>query len=319
MVQIPGVEVHVFDTPSRKAKSTFEKYKDQITVHYGDLRNIQQVDEVCKNIDAVIHLAAIIPPLADEKPDFAESVNVGGTKNLITSLEKNSPNAFFVYSSSVSVYGCRVDQPEIKVEDQLQASPRDEYGKTKIEAENLVKNSNLSWTIFRLTAIMGVGNHKVTGLLFEMPLNTKVEICTPQDTGRAFANAIEKRDLLNHNIFNLGGGAKCRIEYKDFLSKNFELFGLGKVNFPQYSFAEQNFHCGNYADGDQLESILNFRKLDLNDYFEMVEKSVPKAQKVMTSMVKYPVKKYLLSLSKPYKAFKSKNQQDLAYYFKNQS
>ncbi|MCB0477090.1 MAG: NAD(P)-dependent oxidoreductase [Crocinitomicaceae bacterium] len=317
LVKNPNVEIHVFDVPSKRAKKVFSQYEGQITVHFGDLRNREQVEEVCKNIDTVIHLAAIIPPLADEEPEFAELINVGGTKNLLESLEKYSPDAFFIYSSSVSVYGCRLENPDIKISDELKASPRDEYGKTKIKAEEILRNSKLDWTIFRLTAIMGVGNHKASGLLFEMPLETSVEICTPMDAARAFANAIDKREVLSRNTFNLGGGEKCRIQYRDLLGKYFQLFGLGEINFPEHSFAEHNFHCGFYQDGDQLQNILNFRSQDLNDYFKMIEQSVPKAQKVVTRVVQRPVKKYLLSMSRPYKAFKQKNSEDMNYFFKN--
>ena len=53
---------------------------------------------------------------------------------------------------------------------------------------------------------MGVKNHKMTGLMFHMPLSTPMEICMPEDTARAFTNGIEKRDQLKNKVFNLAGG-----------------------------------------------------------------------------------------------------------------
>jgi len=103
------------------------------------------------------HLAAIIPPLADKMPALAEAVNITGTKNLVECTEKFSPEAFFLYASSISVYGDRNSNPWIKVSDPLRPSYRDEYARTKIEAEKIVMSSRLKWTIFRLTAIMGWG------------------------------------------------------------------------------------------------------------------------------------------------------------------
>lgn len=317
LTQTTNYNISVFDVKSKRSNRVFSKFKGRLEVHFGDIRNFEDVEKACKDVDFVIHLAAMIPPMADEHPKLAYQINVEGTKNLIKGLEKHSKDAFFMYSSSVSVYGCRIDQPEITTHDELRASPRDEYGKTKIQAEELVRNSNLDWTIFRLTAIMGAGNHKATGLMFEMPLETSVEICIPQDAARAFVNGIEKKEILSREIFNLGGGENCRASYRDLLGKYFELFGLGEIDFPEYSFAEQNFHCGYYKDGDQLNEIVHFREHELVDYFNMIENSVPKAQKALTKLIKKPIKKYLLSLSHPYKAYKRRDEKDLNYYFRN--
>ena len=77
-----------------------------------------------------------------------------GEGSLVESLEKNSPNSFFVYSSSISVYGDRLQNPNIKVTDSLLPSQGDEYAVTKIEAERLIQNSALDWSIFRLAAVL---------------------------------------------------------------------------------------------------------------------------------------------------------------------
>jgi len=54
-------------------------------------------------------------------------MNVRGTENIIRALEKHSPNAMFFYSSSVLVYGDKINTPEIRVTDALNPSERDEY------------------------------------------------------------------------------------------------------------------------------------------------------------------------------------------------
>ncbi len=308
-------EVIVFDVENKRSKAIFRKYAGAITIQYGDIRDIQQVEKACNEIDIVIHLAAIIPPLADEKPEFAREVNEVGTRNLITSIQKYSPNAFFLYSSSVSVYGDRLEDYLINVGDKLQASHGDEYAKTKIAAEKMIQASKLQWSIFRLSAIMGIGNHKMSGLMFHMPLDTKLEIATPRDTARAFVNAIDKQDLLNHRIFNLGGGSTCRLTSRAFMTKNFELAGLGKLDFPPKSFAEKNFHCGYYQDGNVLEEIVNFRQDTLESYFAAVEASISAPQKWITRVLSPLIKRYLSSLSEPLKAFREKDEEVMQRFF----
>lgn len=297
--------ITVFDIETGKSKKLLNKYKSKADLIYGDISSREEVKQACFDKDIVIHLAAIIPPLADDEPEIASRVNVTGTKNLIESIEELSPDAFFIYSSSVAIYGDRLKNPDIFTSDTLAPSLGDEYAKTKIKAEEIIQNSRLNWTIFRLSAIMGSDNHEVGKLMFHMPLSTPIEICTPEDTARAFVNAVDYPRELTHKIFNLGGGERCRIMYKDLLSKSFEIFGLGELDFPENTFAEKNFHCGYYADGDKLEEIVHFRQDTMDDYFLRVKKNTNFIKKLFTRILSRQIKKMLQSKSEPFNAKKN--------------
>lgn len=305
--------ISIFDTKTKKTVKKFKPFKNSLEITYGDIAQIDEVKKVCKGKDVVIHLAAIIPPLADENSKLAFKVNTLGTENLIKYLEILSPNCFFLYSSSISVYGDRLKDPKITVNDPLKPSEGDEYAKTKIAAEKIIEQSKLDWSIFRLSAIMG--NHKISKLMFHQPLETIMEIATPEDTARAFVRAIDKKEKLSKQIFNLGGGGQCCIIYKDFLIRSFSIFGLGKPNFPPKTFAEKNFHCGIYTDGDKLEQILKFRTDTLESYFNKEKLKVSWWQKSLTYVFKTMIKKYLLKQSGPYLAYKTKDKAQLAHYF----
>ena len=264
-------------------------------------------------MDAVIHLAAIIPPLADEKPELAQKVNVVGTQNIIQQLEKTSPNAFLLYSSSIAVYGDHIQNPYITVQEPLNAAKEDIYAQSKIESEKLIQLSSLDWSIFRLTAIMK--NHKISKLMFHMPLSTIMEICTPTDTARAFTEAIKHRNELTGRVFNLGGGESCYITYREFLNRSFQIYGLGKADFPEHAFAERNFHCGMYADGDELEKILHFRNDTIDKYFEVQKRSVNPIIRLLSSGLRVFIKQGLIRQSEPLKAFKTKNESQMSRFF----
>ena len=306
-------DITIFDIKTAKNIKKFSPYKGAVTIIYGDITKENEVLKACDNQDVVIHLAAIIPPVADDKPALSHQVNTVGTQILIRLLESHSPKAFFVYSSSISVYGDRLNSPMITVTDPLNSSEGDEYAKTKILAEETVRNCNLDWSIFRLTAIMG--GHKISKLMFHQPLKTSLEIATPRDTARAFVKAIDHQAQLSKKIFNLGGGENCRIQYDDFLSKSFEIFGLGKLNFLPKSFADKNFHCGYYADGDLLNDILDFRKDTLNDYFENQQIKVSVFMKALISFFKVPIKKYLQKQSEPLAAYLHNDLKMIDHYF----
>lgn len=307
-------EVTVFDIKSVKAIKKFKPFKEVANIVYGDITHDADLRKVCYDQDVIIHLAAIIPPLADEKPELSYRVNTLGTENLIRLLEQHSPNAFFLYSSSISVYGDRLNNPLITITDKINPSEGDKYAKTKILAENIVQNCKLDWSIFRLTAIMG--GHKISKLMFHQPLKTSLEIASPADTARAFIHAIDKQEQLSKRIFNLGGGENCRIVYDEFLSHSFKIFGLGKLDFPPKTFAEKNFHCGYYADGDVLENILNFRKDTLSDYFEKEKRKMPLFVKTIISIFNKLIKKYLQKQSEPLAAYVNQDAKMIQHYFR---
>lgn len=302
LLEIPNLEITVFDKKTKTSAKKLEAFKDRTELIYGDITNKANVEKVVADKDFVIHLAAIIPPLADDFPDLAQKVNTEGTRNLVEILEKHSPDCFFIYSSSISVYGDRLQNPYISVNDLLRPSPGDEYALTKIASEKIIQKSHLDWSIFRLAAIMG--GHKISKLMFHQPLKTFLEIATPQDTARAFVKAIDKQEGLSKRIFNLGGGESCRIDYKGFLERSFEIFGLGELNFPDKSFAEKNFHCGFYEDGEDLENILHFRQDSLEDYFRIEKEKVSSFKKFGASLFRKPIKQYLLKQSEPLAAFR---------------
>ena len=305
--------ITAFDVNSPNVQRKLNLYKNKISIVYGNITNETDLVKVGANQDVVIHLAAVIPPLADDNPTLSHQVNVVGTQNLIRQLEQHSPHAFLLYSSSISVYGYRLYTPMIAVNDAIIPSDRDEYAKTKIIAEDSIRNSMLDWSIFRLGAIMG--GHKISKLMFHQPLDTSLEIATPSDTARAFVNAINHQTQLSKRIFNLGGGENCRMIYADFLSSSFKIFGLGKLNFHNKSFAEKNFHCGYYDDGYILNDILHFQKDTLATYFKSEEEKVSPLKKFFISMFKSPIKWYLQKQSEPLKAYFKKDVKTMRHYF----
>ncbi len=111
-----------------------------------------------EQFDTVIHCAGkahVVPLRKNEILEFYKT-NLNGTKNLLKGLEKFTPKKF-VFISSVSVYGLTSGE-YINETHPLQAD--DPYGKSKIEAEKVVKRwcdeHNVICTILRLPLIVGV-------------------------------------------------------------------------------------------------------------------------------------------------------------------
>lgn len=308
-------EVSVLVRDNRKNRRKLNEFNGLKEVHFGDLSNVELLEKAVRDTSMVIHLAAVIPSVEDNNEDLVTRVNVNGTRNIVKAMERAAPESFLLFSSSVAIYGDRMKNPYIKIGDPLLGADYDHYSKTKVEAESIIESSSLHWSIFRMSAIMGIGNHKISGIMFDVPLETPMEITTVRDTANALVQSIGKESQLNKQIFNMGGGPECRILYKDFIQRAFDAYGMGKLNFPEHAFARQNFHCGYYVDGDKLEEILHFRNDTIDTYFDRFRASVPPIQRLVTRPFSGIVKWFLTRLSEPLKAYKSGDQEKIAFYF----
>lgn len=309
----PDLEIYVMDQHTLENRLFYRRYRKQIKLIYGDLAKVNSVASLPGDLNVVIHLAAIVAPNADRRPDRVYDVNVTGTKILINQLEKNSPRAFFLYSSCISVYGDRLAEPVIRISDPVNPSTNDIYAQSKVMAESIVRSSQLDWSVFRITAILK--RHKLSRLMFHIPLDTKIETCSPGNAAQAFVNSIDKRESLNHRLFNLGGGEQCRITYREFLNRVFQMAGLGAPSFPPRAFATRNYHCGFYGDSSELDRILHFRSDDLNACMEEIQSRFKPAKRVVYQLLKHTIHANLLRSSSPYRAYITANRRLVEYYF----
>lgn len=126
-----GNQVRVLALPGDTA---VDKMKDHsIDIRFGDITNINSIENICENVETIYHLAAII--LSPLHPDLFWKINYQGTKNLIQAAEQSGVH-HFIYVSSASV---------------TYPIPN-EYAKSKKAAEELVINSSIPhYTIIRPT------------------------------------------------------------------------------------------------------------------------------------------------------------------------
>lgn len=118
----------------------------------------KRIPDFLEAYDLVIHSAGkahSVPKTEDEKKKFYE-VNVRGTENLLKGLEKVGIPKYFVFISSVSVYG---QEFGIRINEEHELAAKDAYGLSKIEAEVLVtewcQKQNVVCTLLRLPLLVG--------------------------------------------------------------------------------------------------------------------------------------------------------------------
>jgi nucleoside-diphosphate-sugar epimerase len=275
-------------------------HRRRVKVVWGDLRRPEDVARAVDGVDVVIHAGAIIPPRADHHPDLADATNVDGTANVVNALTARSQPARLVYTSSISLYGDRLAQPWIRVTDPLTPSPGDHYATTKLRAEGLIRASGLPATIVRLAAIIGP-SIRPNPLMFHMPLDTKLEVCSSRDCGYALTRLIHHPEVAGRT-FNLGGGERMRTTYREFVNALFEVFGLGRDLLPESAFATKDFHCGYYEDGGELDAITHHQRDRLEDLYGLFRASWPTPLRLLTRLGRPVARRVLLAQSHVYSA-----------------
>ncbi|MHA1110844.1 MAG: NAD-dependent epimerase/dehydratase family protein [Promethearchaeota archaeon] len=287
-------EITIFELKNPKNRITARKLKNKAKVIWGDLRKKEDLIPAIIGKDVVIHVGAIIPPLADLRPKLAEAVNVGGTQNIISIIKEKSPNTKLIFTSSISVYGDRVRNPFIKTSDPLKPSKGDEYAVTKIKAEKMIKESGIDYVIFRLTYIVEPYRVQFNPTMFKMPLETSLEVCHSKDVGLALTNAAASNNIWG-GTYHIAGGEKCRITYKEYLDDMTEIFGLGRELLPAEAFSEDGYHCG-YLDTNDGEDKLHYQRYSLRDIYKTMKKRF-RGLKLVTWMFRPLVRHLLLKKS----------------------
>jgi nucleoside-diphosphate-sugar epimerase len=118
----------------------------------GSVEDRARVDEAVKGVDAIVHAAGLVK--ARGQAEFW-ATNVEGTKNLLDAAKAHAPGLQrFVFVSSLEVSGPAEGGAPVDVD---QERPMSTYGRSKLEAERLVKaaKTELPVTILRPTAVYG--------------------------------------------------------------------------------------------------------------------------------------------------------------------
>ena len=117
-----------------------------------DLTDRDSILQALRNVDAVVHLAAYYTFTG--KKEMYEKVNVKGTDDLLKACQETGVKRF-LYCSSTEAMG-PIESPPGDEDSPL--NPQYEYGRSKARAEELVRTSDLDWTILRPSGIYGPSN-----------------------------------------------------------------------------------------------------------------------------------------------------------------
>ncbi|NHJ46917.1 MAG: NAD(P)-dependent oxidoreductase [Asgard group archaeon] len=288
-------QVSCFDIRNSNTKRIARKFRNKINLIWGDIRDKEKVREIVKNQDVVIHLAFILPPLVNQKPDFAREVNVVGTQNLIEAIlaQPNPPR--LIYSSSVAIYGdVREEKQPIPITATYKST--DFYTQHKIETMDIIQKSSLEYSIYILGFVPPLDRLVFDPSMFEMPLDTKIEVIHLVDLAKAFAHGAVSKDIWG-KILHISGGETCRSVYKEFLNRSMEALSIGQIPDEAIQGA---LHHSCYLDTCESQMLLNYQSHSFDDIVKDMQEN-NKVIGFLVRLVRPLVRRYLLNKSPYYK------------------
>ena len=277
---VAGHEVRCFDVETeknRKIRNRFTKGPEKepgFETVWGDIRNPADVDRLVEGVDAIIHLAAIIPPLSEKEPALARAINVEGTRLLIEAAKKNNSTPRFIFSSSFSIYGPRMVDPPPRTAGEP-VNPTDNYTHHKAECEKMLKESGLPWTILRIGAVL---IKDMLGafdpILFDIPLDQRMEVIHTDDTAQACVNCVTA-DVAG-KILPIGGGRSCQMLQRDFVRGLMEAAGIGMFADPVFRVPknDSDWYYTDYLDTEESQRFLDYQAHTFQDYLEDVKEAL---------------------------------------------
>lgn len=260
---------------------------------WGDLRTID-FKPLLQGTIAVIHLAAVLPPVTDNAPELAYDINVKATLRLIADIEARVNKPLLIYPSSVTVFGFpepadRLMQPTDAV------SPTDNYTRHKVEIEQALTASDIPWSVMRVGVSVDSrtlsADLSMMKKLFAVSPDNPLHYVHPLDVANAMANAIGNPQAESR-ILLLGGGEDCRVTQHQFLSTAINALG---VDLPRELLGQDRYYTS-LMDTSESQAILQFQQHSFADYradMHQRMKYLRPLLRPLAPLVRYALKKLL--------------------------
>ena len=160
--ELRRTECRVISVDQAPAPTTLESSAEEINLDITDATQLGNTF-ASREIEAIIHLAAMLPTAAQSDPERATRVNVDGSLNLLEIARRFGVRRF-ILGSSLSVYGtCAANRC---VSEQDRPAPEDVYGAAKHYVEHIGEayrsRDELEFVSLRIGRVVGPGAHSTS-------------------------------------------------------------------------------------------------------------------------------------------------------------
>jgi nucleoside-diphosphate-sugar epimerase len=124
---------------------------DDVSLIDGDITVAgEDLERAVRNVSVVFHLAGLTSATDDSSYN---NVNAGGTRNIVTAMQKAAPDSLLVFCSSLAAAGPASTKRPLNETDE--PAPVSAYGKSKLVAEKIVAESGLQHLTVRPPTVYG--------------------------------------------------------------------------------------------------------------------------------------------------------------------
>lgn len=294
------------DIPAHRAAAS--KLPSGIDVRWADLTDVAAVEVLVGETSpaAIVHLAAVIPPVIYRNPRLGRTVNVDATKLLVSAAERLPEGPRFIQVSSNAVHGAR---NPYRTDDLLTADtpvrPCDLYGAHKVAAENLVRASSLNWVVARLGGVLSVessGNYDLDSLYFGalLPTDGRVHTVDVRDVATALTGAVTA-EVTGETLF-IGGDSTHHLrqgELAPALASAAGLVGAMPVGLPGDPDSDSDWFATDWMDTSRAQNVLLFQHHSWSDM--LAEVRTASGWRRYPLRLASPLAKMLLQRRAPYR------------------
>lgn len=274
---------------AKKVKKALKKSeKNKVSFFFGSIANKEVVEASLKDVDILINMAAVIPPLSDKNPKAAIEVNEEGVKTICKVIEEQPKQTKLIHISTVGLFGNRNELHVLgEIGDPLLVAPYDIYAVTKMRGEFTVLESNVkTWAVIRQSAMLYdelLMKNVSDGLMFHTCYNAPLEWVTAHDSATLIKNILfrEYNNELNESnfwkkCFNLAAGIDNRKTGFETLDEGFKIIGGSAKDFFDTNYNSlRNFHGLYYRDGYKLEELFHYQHDKASQFWLDVLKKHP--------------------------------------------
>lgn len=261
---------------SERAQTSLQQFQPAVSVRVIDYADRATLADVFKSCDAVIHLPGV---LIERKGSTYREANVETARSVIAAAAKN-PSCKFVLVSAVGA----------------DAGSKNRYYASKGEAENLLRESGLPFTIVRAPLVLGAGTEGTQALLRHVASGAPRLL----GGGRQLQQPIDVRDLARGCLSACRGqialgqaldlvGPVCLAE-RELLSRTAAIVGkdvkIGSIPVGVVRFAARirTAIAGPGFSADAVDVICDDTKFDPRPAAEALELELTPLETTLTDM-----------------------------------
>ena len=264
-LQRQGIAVRGTDLPSARNRRAAKTHEGRMEIAWGDIRDAAWLARQLEDVDAVIHLAGLLPPATENQPELAEAVNVTATKQLVAALARSARKPLLLYPSSLTVFGVtRNQRPPRKVSDPVVAT--DAYTRHKLAVEDHLAASSIPWVVFRIGVSVDSrtlsADPAMLRKLLAVRADNRLEYVHPEDVALAMVNAVQRKDAVNQRTLLIGGGPRCQITQSIFMGAALEATGL---RWSERHHGSDEYYT-DWLDTDESQRLLEYQRHGFDDY-----------------------------------------------------